>query len=198
MSVKNFDTKKMVLLAILTAMVVVLQVMAVFLKPFFPMFTISTVFIPITIGAALCGIYAGAWLGLVFGFAVLISGDANLFLSINAGGTILTVLAKGTLAGLAAAIVYKLFENESKTFAVIFAAVACPAVNTGIFVAGCYLFFLPTISAWAEEAGFLNAAFFIFFGMIGINFFIEMAINMFFSPVITRLIDYGKKIRASK
>jgi uncharacterized membrane protein len=187
------NTQKMILLAILTAMVVVLQIMAVMLKPMFPVFTISTVFIPITIGAALCGIYAGAWLGLVFGIAVLISGDAAGFLVINAGGTIATVLVKGVLAGLAAACAYKIFAEKNKTLAAVIAAVVCPIVNTGIFVVGCYLFFLPTITAWGEAAGFANAIMFIFFGMIGINFLVEMALNMFFCPVITRLIKYGQK-----
>ena len=69
---------------------------------------ISLVLIPIVIGAATCGPKIGAWLGFVFGIFVLISGDAAAFLSVDIFGTIVTVLLKGTLCGLAAGYVYKL------------------------------------------------------------------------------------------
>ncbi|MDR0272681.1 MAG: ECF transporter S component, partial [Clostridiales bacterium] len=159
------DTQKMALLGILASMVLVLQLMAVML-PIFP-FTIATVLLPITIGAALCGIYAGAWLGLVFGLAVLLSGNAVAFMAVNPGGTILTVLVKGMLAGLTAAALYKLLEKTNKSLAVVAAAIICPIVNTGIFVIGCYLFFMPTIEIWASEFGFQSATAYLFTGMIG-------------------------------
>jgi uncharacterized membrane protein len=193
---KKFDTQKLVLLALLTAMVVVLQLLAIAARPLFPLFTITLVLVPIVIGAALCGRAAGAWLGLMFGLAVLASGDAAAFLAINPGGTVLTVLGKGALAGLAAGAIYRFWEDENKTLAVVFAAVACPLVNTALFAVGAYAFFLPTISLWAQGAGYENATLFIFFGMIGINFIVELGINVVLCPVIIRLIDYGKKMRA--
>ncbi|MCL2049177.1 MAG: ECF transporter S component [Defluviitaleaceae bacterium] len=194
----SINTHKLVLLGVLTAIVLVLQVMAVTLRPAFPIFTITTVLIPITIGAALCGVYAGAWLGLVFGFAVLISGDAAPFMSVTVLGTILTVLAKGALAGLAAALVYKLVAKKNKIVAAIAAAIVCPVVNTGVFVIGAYLFFMPTLAEWAaSDSSFANAAEYLFIGMIGFNFLIEMGINISFCPVITRLIEHGQRSRGA-
>lgn len=101
---KRISTETMVLGAILTALVVVLQLMGAFIR--FGPFSISLVLIPIVIGAAMCGVGISSWLGLVFGIAVLISGDAAAFLVVNAPGTIITVLAKGIGCGLAAGLAY--------------------------------------------------------------------------------------------
>jgi len=95
---KNNNTQKIVGLGLFTAIVIVLQLMGSFIR--FGTFSISLVLVPVVIGAALYGAGAGAWLGFVFGVVVLLSGDAAAFLGVNALGTILTVLVKGTLAGL--------------------------------------------------------------------------------------------------
>ena len=194
---KRFDTRKLVLLALLTAIVIVLQILAIVTRPFLPTFSISLVLVPIVIGAALIGVYAGFWLGLAFGLAVLISGDASLFMAVDPAATIAVVLVKGALAGLAAGAVYKLLAKRNRTVATIFAAVVCPIVNTGIFIAGCYAFFLPTITQWGEAAGYSDVTAFIFLGMITINFLIEMGINIVLSPTIVRLIQYGQDRRKS-
>ena len=109
MKERKMSTKTLVLCAILTGLVVILQFMGAFIK--FGMFSISLVLIPIVIGTATCGCKIGAWLGLVFGIVVLISGDAAAFLSVNAIGTVITVLLKGTLCGFAAGLVYKVFSK---------------------------------------------------------------------------------------
>ena len=194
---KRFDTRKLVLLALLTAIVVVLQVLAIVTRPLLPLFSISLVLLPITVGAALVGVYAGGWLGLAFGFAVLISGDAAPFMVIDPLGAVLVVLLKGMLAGLAAGAAYKLIAAKSKIAAAVTAAAVCPIVNTGIFVIGSYAFFLPTITEWAEALGFASGTAYIFFGMAGVNFLIELGLNLVLIPVIVRLIQYGQDRRAT-
>ena len=104
--VKSMSTKTMVLGAILTALVVILQFLGAFIR--FGPFSISLVLIPIVIGAATCGVGVSTWLGFVFGVVVLLSGDAAVFLVFDVFGTVLTVLLKGTAAGLAAGVVYRL------------------------------------------------------------------------------------------
>ena len=86
------NTKKIAGIGLLTAIVVVLQLLGSFIR--FGPFSISLVLIPIAVGAALYGILAGGWLGLAFGVAVLLSGDAGVFLAINPIGTVVTVLIK--------------------------------------------------------------------------------------------------------
>ena len=189
----TLDTQRLVLAAILTAIVVVLQVMALVTRFVLPMFAINLVLIPIVIGAAVGGVAVGAWLGFISGVAILIT-DASAFFAISIIGTILTVLIKGTASGMAAAGVYRLLEKKNRYVAVLCAAVACPVVNTGIFVLGCLTFFMDTMRAWGAAAGFDNAFVFILLGLIGINFIIELVINVVLSPVVLRLLD----IRESK
>ena len=191
MSNNRSKTRKLTGMAIFTAIVVVLQFMGAFIR--FGPFSISLVLIPIVVGAAMYGVGAGAWLGFMFGAAVLMSGDAAAFMVVHAPGTIITVLLKGTLAGLAAGVVFKLLEKFNTYAAVIASAVVCPVVNTGIFLLGCKLFFMETIASWASGAGFENAGTYMIVGLVGLNFVVEMAINIVMAPVILRLIKLGKK-----
>ncbi|MCI7690841.1 MAG: ECF transporter S component, partial [Oscillospiraceae bacterium] len=97
---KKISTSTIVGIGLLTAIVVVLQFVSMALR--FGTFSITLTLVPIVVGAALYGWKTGAWLGLVFGVAVLLTGDAAAFLAINIPGTIATVLVKGTMAGLCA------------------------------------------------------------------------------------------------
>lgn len=189
------STETLTMGAILTALVVILQFLAIgvrVLMPFLP-FTVSLVLIPIVIGAAKCGPYMGGWLGLVFGIVVLLSGDAATFLAIHSIGTILTVLLKGALCGLASGYVYRLLEKKQKKVAVYVSAAVCPMVNTGIFFLGCVLFFMDTVSEWAMAFGFGdNVALYMFVGLAGFNFLFEFAVNILLSPVILRALNMKK------
>jgi uncharacterized membrane protein len=188
----NIKTKNMVGIALFTAIVVVLQLLAVGLRVL-GLFSISLVLVPIVVGSAVYGWRGGAWLGFAFGAAVLLSGDANAFLSVNVLGTIVTVLVKGTACGLVAGLIYKLLEKRGKFLAVIAAAVVCPVVNTGAFLLGCVVFFMDTITEWAALYGFENIGAYMIFGLTGINFLIELGVNIVLAPVATRLIELGKK-----
>ncbi len=187
---RKMSTETMVLGAILTALVVVLQLMGSFIR--FGMFSVSLVLMPIVIGAAKGGVKLGGWLGLVFGVTVLLSGDAAAFMAVNPAGTIITVLVKGTLCGLAAGIVYTALEKFNQYGAVIASAIVCPIVNTGIFLIGCVLFFMATITEWGTALGFENAAQYMFLGLAGGNFLFELATNIVLSPVILRILNLKK------
>ena len=187
----NNKTKQIVGIGLFTAIVVVLQLLGGGIR--FGMFSISLVLVPIVVGSAVYGWAAGAWLGLAFGVTVLLSGDAGAFLAVDVFGTVLVVLLKGTLCGLAAGLVYKLLEKCGRLWAVIVAAIVCPVVNTGVFLLGCQVFFLDTITAWGAAAGFASVGTYMVFGLTGINFLIELGVNLVLSPVITRLINIGKK-----
>lgn len=118
----SFSTplQRLTLGAILTALVVVLQLLGQFIH--FGVFSISLVLIPIVVGAATCGPWIGAWLGLVFGITVLLSGDAAAFMAVNVPGTIVTVLLKGVLCGLLSGLTYRALANRSRIAAVVAAA----------------------------------------------------------------------------
>ena len=189
MAEKKFSTRKLTGLAILTALVVILQ----FLPVKGPFFLITLTLVPIVIGSALYGAFSGAWLGFIFGVTVLLSGDAAAFLTINIPGTIATVLVKGILAGLAAGLVYKLASKVNRYFGVICAALVAPVVNTGIFLLGCRLFFMDTVNGWAAASGYENVGAYMILSLVGINFLIELGVDLVCSPVILRLINIRKK-----
>lgn len=187
----NSKTKKMVGIGLFTAIVVVLQLLGGGIR--FGLFSISLVLVPIVVGSAVYGWQAGAWLGFAFGVTVLLSGDAGAFLAVDPLATVFVVLVKGTLCGLCAGVVYKLLVHKNQVLAVITAAVICPIVNTGVFLLGCQFFFLETINEWAALYGYIDAVNYMIFGLAGINFLIELGVNIVLAPVITRLINLGKK-----
>jgi len=187
------QTKTLVLGAVFTALVIILQFMGSFIR--FGPFAISLVLIPIVIGAATCGVKTGAWLGFVFGAIVLLSGDAASFMAIDIVGTIITVMLKGTACGLVAGLVYKAVEKYNRYVAVIAAAIVCPIVNTGIFLLGCVVFFLEAITEWGVASGYVNVVGYMFLGLVGGNFLFELGSNIILSPVIVRILNIERKTK---
>lgn len=223
---KKKSTLTLVMGAILTALVIVLQFMGAFIR--FGPFSISLVLIPIVIGAAVCGVKISTWLGFVFGVVVLLSGDAAVFFAVNELGTVVTVLAKGTMAGLLAGLcyrwvlaglnklsavkirrmknryglgeccengVYDYITRNNKYAAVLVSAIVCPMTNTGIFLLGCLVFFMDTVSGWAEAANLGgNVGQYLILVLVGANFLFELASNIILSPVIVRIVQARKKV----
>lgn len=183
-------TETLVLGAVLTALVIVLQCMGQFIR--FGVFSISLVLLPIVIGAATCGRKISAWLGFVFGVVVLCT-DAAVFYAIDVFGTVVTVLVKGVACGLAAGLVYDLLKNTNPYLAVGAAAVVCPIVNTGVFLLGCLLFFFEAIESWGLAFGASSTFEYMIVGLVGGNFLFEMITNIVLSPIIVRILNSAKK-----
>lgn len=189
----RYNTRKLALLALFTAIVAVLQMLGVAIR--FGTFAVSMVGVPVILGAALMGPLAGAWLGLVFGIAVLVSGDAALFLTWDPAATVIIVLLKGTLAGLAAGGVYQLLEKRNTFLAVLAAAVAYPLVNTGVFFLGCMVFFLDDCIQFAANLGVTGSGPVIVMSVfIGFNFFFELGLDLVLSGIVERLVKIGKTV----
>ncbi len=188
---QKLNTKQLTMAAILTALVIIFQS---FITIKFGIFAISLVLIPIVIGASTCGAAIGAWLGFVFGMAVLLSGDATPFMQVNIPGTIFVVLLKGTLSGLFAGLVYKATEKINILFAVFLSAITSAVTNTGIFLLGCLVFFMDLIKTWSVGAGFGDdVGIYMIVGLVGVNFLIELGINIVLSPVVVRLLKIRQK-----
>ena len=188
---KRMSTETLVLAAVMTALVIILQFMGAFVR--LGPFQCSLVLMPIVIGAAMCGPKISAWLGFVFGMVVLLNGDATAFLTVNAIGTVITVLAKGTLCGLCAGLVYDLLKEKNTYLAVFAAAIICPIVNTGVFLIGGFVFFFKTIEEWGLAGGFGSAIEYMFLGLVGGNFIFELVTNIVLCPAIVRVLNLRKK-----
>lgn len=187
---KKMSTRTMVTGALLTAIVIILQFLGASIK--LGPFSVSLVLIPIAIGAITCGKTIGAWLGLVFGVVVLASGDAAPFWAVNTPGTIITVLLKGMACGFIAGLVNEALLKVTKNAYVsaIAAALVCPVVNTGIFLLGCLVFFMETVTEWA---GGTNVGAYMILTLVGINFIFEMAVNIIFAPAISHIVKVVNK-----
>jgi len=179
---RNANIKKMAAVALLMALVVVMQFVGGMIPPVGG-FSISLVLIPIVLGSALYGPGVGALLGGTFGAIVFINcvtgadpGGAMVF---QAGPVLcfLVVTAKGILAGLTSGLVYKLLAKHNAYAAMLCAAIVCPVVNTGVFVVCMLTFFKDVLSVWAG-GGDLMA--YILTGLVVANFLPEMVINVVF------------------
>ncbi len=185
-------TQRLAGLALFTALIVILQLLGNFIR--FGPVSVSLVALPIAVGAAVYGGAAGLWLGFVFGMVVLLSGDAAAFFAFSVPGTLLTVLVKGIACGGLAGLVYAWLAQKNRTLAAVTAAIVCPVVNTGVFLLGCRIFFLPMLADMAQNLGFGdNVGRFMIFGLVGVNFLAELGVNIVLSPVILRLIRIGRK-----
>lgn len=184
--------EKLVGTALLAAIVAVLQLFVVV-----PLgaYNITLTLIPIVIGAILYGPSAGAFLGGVFGAIVsfqVVTGAAGAMSSqmfqMAPVVTIAICMLKGIAAGLVAGLLYRAFANKQNTVGVITAAVACPLVNTGIFIAALFVFYYDLIVAYAADNAYADAFAFVFIGVVGINFVVEFVINVLLIPIVLRLI----------
>ena len=150
----------------------------------------SSVLIPIVIGAAVYGIGAGALLGATFGTIVYI----NCVTGADPGGAMvlqaspilcfLVVMGKGTLAGAASGLVFKLLSGKNLYLAMLLAAIVCPIVNTGTFILCMVLFFNEVLTVWAAGSALVG---YILSGLVLANFVPELIINVLFSPASVRI-----------
>lgn len=190
-------TQQMVTLAVLSALVVVLAVAGAI-----PVgaFTITLTLVPIVIGSILYGWQGGALLGAIFGVIVsvqVVTGAAGAFstamLEYSPTVTIVTCIVKGTAAGLLAGLFFKWFSRSNTYAGTVLAAVIAPIANTGIFSIVCLTVFQDLVSGalgTSVGSGLLMA---FITGFIGLNFIIELAINVILAPVIMRIVKIVRK-----
>ncbi len=188
---KSVNTHKLVLVAILSAIVAVLAYYGGFIK-IGGLASISLTLIPVVIGATLCGPLAGAWLGGVAGIIFFTTPDAAFWMGLSVPGTIITVMVKGILSGLCAGLVFKLLGKFNRYLSIIVSAIVCPVVNTGIFLLGSLVFFMDAVSGGAAEKG-ISVGMYLIVVFVGLNFVFELIANIAVSPAMVRILDITKR-----
>ncbi|MDE6108039.1 MAG: ECF transporter S component, partial [Oscillospiraceae bacterium] len=147
------STRKLVALSILSALIVILQLISNVVKVGPVSITLSLV--PIVVGAALYDVGAGAYLGGVLGLVVLIccitgiDVGGSILWNVNPLMTAIVCLGKTIAAGACSSAVYRAIRGKNQTVAALCAGMVCPVVNTGIFCLSMVLFFHDTLVAWA-------------------------------------------------
>ena len=189
-------TLRMVSLGILSAIIIVLQVVTTYFptKPF----PITLALIPIIIGSALFDEKAGAFLGGVFSVVVIamcvIGADVGGAMVWNANPLLcaLVCMTKGICAGYVSGLMYRLIAKKNSVIATVVAGLSAPIVNTGIFIIGLVLFFKPILAQWS---GGSDVLYYVLFGLLGVNFLVELGVNMLLSPVIIKILSAIRKSR---
>ncbi len=182
--------------AILAALVMILQFFVVI-----PVgaFNITLTLVPIIIGAILFGAGSGAILGFVFGGVVaiqVVTGAAGALSTLMFTEypfiTIFLCILKGTMAGLLPGIIHSAMSKTNfNKLGTILSAISAPLVNTGIFVAGLYIFYSSVINGFIVDNGlattYADMTKFVFVGIVGVNFLIEFAVNVLMIPAIFQI-----------
>lgn len=193
-------TQYMVTLAMLIALVVVLQFLGAMIPPIGPT-SLSFVLIPIVIGGLVLGVKAGGILGLTFGLVTIIRGLAGMDAltthllyyndeAINMVLTIVVCLVKGIAAGVVPPLVHIALHRRLPRASVFISAAVAPFVNTALFMLG-MTFLLTPLAALVGDA-----IYFLFFTIMICNFLPELAINVIAAPAIYRVTHaMAKKIR---
>lgn len=193
--------RKLAGLAVFTMIIVVLQILCTFVR--FSPFSITLALVPVIIGAAVYGSASGAYLGFVMGLVVLFTGifgwdggTMKYLISFNSFAVVVICLLKSTVAGWASGAVYKLLARKSILLGVIAEGIVCPIVNTGLFILLMSLFFRSTLEVWAGGSTVMH---YLVFSLTGVNFLVELLVNLALASFITRILKSGiKKLRVEK
>ena len=182
-------TLNLVFLAVLTALVIVLQSLGVVVKNPLPGGTsIALTLIPIVFGAMVLGPKGGAWLGFLFGLIVYVMGatgaDAFTFILFSEHPilTALVCFGKGIACGFVAGLIYKSLQKRNAILATFLAAAAAPIVNTGLFILG-GLTMSGTLTANFVADG-STLLYFLVIVCAGVNFIFEFIINLAVAPAL--------------
>ncbi len=194
MNKNTTNVQRLVGTAVLAAVIIVLQTVASGIR--IGPFTITLSLVPMIVGAIVYGPLTGAVLGAVFGIVVTLAvvsgadaGGAIMFAQ-NAFATVLICILKSSVAGLVAGCAAKVLEKKNLTAGILVAAIVAPICNTGIFVLGLTTFFHNLLVEWAAGS---DAFVYILTGLVGVNFLVELLINIILVPVIVTIIRAVKK-----
>ncbi len=200
---RTFDIQKLVGTGVLAAIIVVLQTLATYTSVFtVGTASISLSLVPIVLGAVLYGVGSGTFLGVVFGLVVVVSVFSHqagllseMMFQTHGFLTIFLCLFKGAAAGCVSGLICRVFQRVGHaTVGIILAAILCPVCNTAIFSLALLTIYYGTAVEFLAAIGLSQSvATFTLTAVIGVNFLIELAINIVLAPVIVRVIGRIKK-----
>lgn len=177
---------KLTMMSTLLAITIVLQAVASAFTMPITNTPVALALIPIAVGAIIYGPTCGGILGLGWSLFILVSGQADFYFGMNAIGTIVTVVSKGTLAGIVTGLVYNLIKKKNYVVAIIVASIMTPLINSLVYRVGLVVFFNDFFFG---GAGNQNPIAYFMVAFVSVSFFVELGISALFSPLIVRICD---------
>ena len=193
---------KMIQLALLSALVVIVQIYfaAVRVGPVNLNFSL----VPIVIAGIFIGPIGGLTVGVISGVTTIIqvftAGDVFnvLLVSHNAIATAVICVLKAGLAGLLSGLSYKFMQKFTKNAAInaILPSIICPLANTTIFCLGMLIFFQK---GFENDPNFAispdNFVYFIIVTVALVNFLFELLTTLIVSPLVTKALSSTKMFK---
>ena len=186
-----FSARNIAYLAVLVALLIVLQLFASAI----PMFGVTLNFslIPIVLAGIFFGMWGGGLLGLISGLLTFLvtavmgrEPSSAFFFQASPVLLTLTCIGKTTIAGLAAGFLYRVIAKKSALAASYVAAVVVALLNTGLYLLG-IVFMKDAASQYLGTEATAGAVFIAVFALVWLNFVLETVINVLFAPAICRI-----------
>lgn len=198
---KKYTTKEFVELALLIAVVAILSYTPLgYIKTFG--FEITTVVVPVAVGAVTLGPAAGAILGAAFGIMSLsrwmmgMSALGATLFSINPLATFVVCVVARTLMGWLTGVLYRVFVkvNFMKKAALVVANLCGPLLNTTFFMSFIVLFFYNTdyIQGLVETMGAANPFMFVI-AFVGLNGLVEAIVCFVIGSAVSKALKTALK-----
>ncbi len=200
---KFFSTRNITYLSVLTAFIVVFQLVSS-LVPLPGGAALNLTLVPIVLGGIILGSSGGAFLGLTFAVIVVIMSIAKpegmmIFIIESPSALvffIFSTLVRGFLVGIVPALVFKLISKKNVHVATVVSSAVAPITNTAVFILSSLALFgmLPD----SLDMNALEFFKYLVLTVAGVNFLIEFAINIILSPAIYSVVRIvGARIRAT-
>ena len=189
---QHFNTKTIVITGLLLALEIIFQIIGNYLNVGIANINLSLV--PVVIAGIVGGPISAAILGFFNGIMALLAPPTIMyFMPVSPVGTVVVCLLKCTIAGVVSSLVYHGFKKLAKgKFSLIpahigtpIAAALVPIINTGLFIAGSFIFFQDWIF---DGRDVLGAWGFILIGVVGWNFLIELGSTVVLSTITNEIL----------
>ena len=169
---QHFNTKTIVITGLLLALEIIFQVIGNYLT--IGVANINLSLVPVVIAGIVGGPISAAILGFFNGImAILAPQTITFFMPMSPVGTVVVCLLKCTVAGVVSSLVYHWLKNlVNAHVATPIAAMLVPVINTGLFIAGSFIFFREWLFDGRDALG---AWTFVILAVVGWNFVIEFS-----------------------
>ena len=191
-SATKFNTKYMVELALMVAVILVMSLTPLgYIRT--PGLSITLLTVPVAVGAIILGPVGGLICGLTFG----LTSFYQCFVGGAMGTVLLGINPFGTFEGFLTGLIFKGLHsiNGVKKFSYYIASLCCPLLNTLLFMSSLVLFFYNTdyVQAFVTALGAKNPLIFVVL-FVGVQGLIEAGICFIVASVVSRALYAALKL----